>query len=290
MSKTVTLITSRHPKGLQFIQKVEAVYNKAGLNEERAQRLNESPEFVQRLRELIQQCSATNQFANEEVKSRYGYLSGYTKPKPLAKQVTLLRQLFPELVSATLDGSLEGVELPAGAEGCFAIPNWQLLAPTYGEAVRKVLDLIKQNRDGKFYNYIEGELGPQQLQQCIKTVEAFQALGEVQKGHDILVVPAQFGIRHSGRSVRRAREVMSAGEFGLGAFAVGIMILTHPNRLEHHDDLWPDCPGDERDPDAVGSFDNAPIFVFDDGGVGFHDGYVGRAVERCGSVSGFLSK
>jgi len=51
------------------------------------------------------------------------------------------------------------------------------------------------------------------------------------KHHDILVVPAQFGLRHRGRSVRRVREVMNANEFGLGVFAIGIMLLTHPERL-----------------------------------------------------------
>jgi hypothetical protein len=31
---------------------------------------------------------------------------------------------------------------------------------------------------------------------------------------------------------------MNANECGLGAFAIGIMLLTHPERLKHYDDLW----------------------------------------------------
>src|SRR5690606_10525533 len=114
--------------------------------------------------------------------------------------------------------------------------RWEKVAPTYNEAVQKVLDLINQTRNGAFYNYREGELGPTQLRQSTKSVSVFQKLDDEQKEQDILVVPAQFGIRHRGRSVRRAREVMNANECGLGAFAIGIMLLTHPERLKHYDD------------------------------------------------------
>ncbi len=98
--------------------------------------------------------------------------------------------------------------------------------------MQKVLEMIKQTRGGKFHGYLERMLGPKHLRQHAKTAAAFQKLGEAQEGYDILVVPAQFGFAHRGRSVRRAREVMSALEFGLGLFAVGIMLLTHENRLQ----------------------------------------------------------
>jgi hypothetical protein len=102
------------------------------------------------------------------------------------------------------------------------------------------------------------------------------------------VVPAQFGIRHRGRSVRRAREVMSANECGLGAFAIGIMILTHPERLSHYNDLWIDCAGDEfDDPDSGVRFDCAPCFEFDGDEVKFVTDYVVSASGSYGSASGF---
>ena len=44
-------------------------------------------------------------------------------------------------------------------KGGFAIPKRQTLAPTYSEAVQKVLNLIKQQRNGNFYNYREGRIG-----------------------------------------------------------------------------------------------------------------------------------
>lgn len=283
---TTTLTTSRDPKGLKFMATVEAVYNKAGLDDERAQRLNESPEFVSDLRQLVEQYSATNQFADEEIQSSYGYLSGYTTPKPVADQVKLLREFFPDL--GTVDESVAMRELPAGCEGCFAIPRWEKIAPTYGEAVQKVFDLIKQARGGKFYNYREGQLGPQYLRQSIHTVEKLKELARGQEGHDILVVPAQFSLKHRGRSVRRVRAVMTANEFGLGAFSIGIMLLTHPERLQHLNDLWIDGAGDEFAPVADGGFGRAPYFDFLDGRVKFGTRRVGRASVYYGSVSASL--
>jgi hypothetical protein len=120
-------------------------------------------------------------------------------------------------------------------------------------------------------------------------VKNLEALGEAQKGYDILVVVAQFGLRHRGRSVRRAREVMPKGtEFGLGAFEVGCMILTHPERLADYDDLWIDCAGNEYAPGGDGDFSSAPYFFFYDGKVGFGAGWGGGASESYGSASAFL--
>jgi hypothetical protein len=121
-------------------------------------------------------------------------------------------------------------------------------------------------------------------------VKAFQKLGNEQKGHDILIVPCQFGLRHRGRSVRRAREVMNTVEFGLDAFAVGCMILTHPEREVKWEQLHVDCAGDEFSPDADGDFPNAPFFHFYNDKVEFRASWYGSAYELCGSASAFLSQ
>jgi len=62
---------------------------------------------------------------------------------------------------------------------------------------------------------------------------------------DILIIPAQFGGLRPRRSIRLVRKMLSQNEFGLGVFAVAAMLLTHPDRLRHHLDLYVDCPGDE---------------------------------------------
>ena len=286
MTMSQTLITSRDPKGLHAVGLFEAVYNKSKLDEARAQRLNErGGELQDGIAKLIDELTMSNQFADKEVESSYGYLSGY-KPKDITEQTNILRQLFPGIGFA--DEKIAEQPLPPNAEGWFAIPKWQTLAPTYGEAVEKVLAMIASKR--KFYNYRDGQLGAEYLRQHAKTVKMFQKLGDEQKRHDILIVPCQLGLRHRGRSVRRAREVMNAVEFGLGAIAVGCMILTHPERLMNYDDLWIDCAGDEFSPDADGDFSHAPLFDFNDGGVKFNAFWYDYADEHYGSASAFLSQ
>jgi hypothetical protein len=288
-SRTVTVVTARDPKGLKFVSIVEAAYNKAGLSEDEAQRVNDTPGLADLIGTFIADNRLTDKYKNEEVSSKYGYLSGYKKPKTIAEQVNILSSLFPGVSIGFADATIADRELPKGAEGYFAIPRWQSIAPTYGEAVQKVLDLLSKAYNGRFKNWREGELGPDQLRQSAKSAAMWQQLGNEQKDHGVLVVAGQFGIRHRGRSVRRAREVMDGGEFGLGAFAVGIMLLTHADRLKHYDDLWIDCAGDEfHDPRGSGApFGRAPYFRFDGGGLRFGTDWSGSAGGRCGSASGW---
>jgi hypothetical protein len=277
-------VTARDPKGLKFISIIEAAYNKAGLSDEEAQRVNETPGLVDLVAGFITK-NRTGRFANEEVASNYGYPSGY-RVKGVTEHANILRQYFPGVGSA--DEKLAEQPLPEGAEGYFAIPRWETIAPTYGEAVEKVFAVLAKQRNGRFSNYCKGKLSDQYLRQTEEEEAAFQTLGDAQQGYDILVVPAQSGLRHRGRSVRRAREVMNLNEFGLGAFAVGIVLLTHPERLVDYNNLWIDCAGDEYSPDGDGRFFYAPSFLFYDGTLGFVALWFGRAYDGYGSASGFL--
>lgn len=237
-----------------------------------------------RFKKIIRELSVSNQFANEEVKSTFRYPKGY-KAKPIMAQTNILRQLFPGIGYAD-EGFASRLSLPQGAEAWFAIPRWEKLAATYNEAVELVLRKIAETR--KFTNYREGQLGPDRLRQHARSIEMWAMLGEQQKDYDTLVVPAQFGFMHRGHSVRRAREVFMASEFGLGAFANGIMLLTHPERLVSYDDLWIDCAGDEYDyPGVADRFFNAPYFSFRGGGVRFGTYWVDDARGLCGAASGF---
>jgi len=283
MKTSITSITEGQKK--QYFRFVEDAAERAlketGLDKDGLQKpIENGDEFQARIVTSVRELSVSNQFADEETESNYGYRSGY-KPKGITEQTNRLRELFPGIGTAL--EKLAEQDLPPNAEGWFAIPRWEKIAPTYGEAVQKVLDLIKQTRNGAFYNYREGQLCPQYLRQSTKSSESFQKLGDEQKDHDILVVPAQFGLRHRGRSVRRARAVMNASsEFGLGAFAIGIMILTHPERLQHYDDLWIDCAG--------GLFSGSPYFRFYGGRVRFDARWVDDASGHCGSASGLVSQ
>lgn len=269
---------------------IERVLEELELDKDAAQLVHgRGNEFAAVIREAalasLPDLSVSDRFADEEVQSSYGYPSGYG-PKGIAEQVARLRELFPEFGS--YDEELAEEDLPLNAKGWFAIPRWEKIANTYGEAVQKVLDLIKETRDGRFYNHREGQLGPQYLRQHEHAVTMLKILGDQQSDHDILVVAAQFGLRHRGRSVRRARELFTSSEFGLGAFQIACMLLTHPERLQHYDDLWVDCAGDEFDSGADGDFSGAPFFNFYGGKVEFVTGWGSFPHAHRGSGSAFL--
>ena len=250
MSKTLapSKVTVRDSKGRKFVSIVEAAYDKAELSEDEAQRVNDTPGLAELINTFIAENRLTDRFKDEEVESSYGYLSGY-KPRgansDLVPQTNRLRELFSGIGYCNqdfLDKVYKGeVKLSKHAEGWFATPNWmknpQIFGDTYSAAVLKVLNTLKHTLKGKLYNYREGQLDEQRLHQSAHSQKFWQELADAQGNPDILIVPAQFGIRHRGRSVRRAREVFLVNEFGLGAFAVGIMLLTHPDRLKHYDDL-----------------------------------------------------
>ena len=227
--------------------------------------------------------STSDQFAGEEVASSHAYPNGY-KVKGITEQTNILRQLFPGIGFA--DEKLADQPFPQNAEGWFAIPRWEMLGSSYGEAVDKVLAMIKSSR--RFYNYCEGQLGAEYLRQSTKKAKAFLKLGDQQNGYDILVVPAQFGMFHRGKSVRRALEVMNVGQFGLGAFDIGIMLLTHPEREVRLEQLHIGCAGDEYSFGADGLFDLAPFFDFCDDAVEFDAYWVGGPGATDGSASAFL--
>lgn len=296
-----TLITSRDPKGLHATGLFEAVYNKSKLDEARAQRLNErGGELQDGIAKLIAELSQSNQFADEEVESSYTYPKEYKGPKPINDQIKAIAKIFGLDPSHALEFAKTLPELPSGAEGWFAIPSVDALAAKhfpevtdpiqkYCQAVQLVHTKIADSR--LFYNYREGQITPAQLRVHARTAHALDLIAEKQKG-DILIVAAQLGMRHRGKSVRRAREVFVANEFGLGSLAVGSIVLTHPERLVRWEELDMDCSGDEFSPGAGGDFSGSPCFYGYVGGgeVGFGARFVDYPRGLFGSVSGFLSQ
>jgi hypothetical protein len=201
-------------------------------------------------------------------------------------QVTELRKLFPGLGSC--HEKLARRPLPEGAEAWFAIPRWSAVAPTYNEAVEKMLAVLATKR--KFSNRIIGKLGEKYLRQSERTGLAVKILGEQQDGNDILVVAVQAGMLHRGASARRTRISMVGNEYGLGVFAIGCILLTHPERLSTMDTLMIDCSGDEYSVRCDYTFDRVPLFDFDIGGIEFSIFYEDRARNLWGTPTGFLYK
>jgi len=296
MSKQA-LITSRDSKGLHAVGLFEAVYNKAKLDDACAQRLNEhGGELQDGIAKLIDELTVSDRYADEETKSDYAYPKEYKGPKLIGEQINTIAKILDLDPTQALTYAKNLPEIPEGAEGWFAVPSLTALAKKhfpevtdpaeqYCRAVQLVHAKISDSR--LFYNYREGQIIPTQLRLHTRTVQALDQIAETQLG-DILIIAAQLGLRHRGRSVRRAREVFVTNEYGLGSLITGSIILTHPERLVRSEELDMDCSGDEFAPDAVGGWTYCPYFFFIDGRVGFDAGRVDNAVQDFGSASGFL--
>ena len=220
------------------------------------------------------------QFSGEESPSSRSYPAEY-RLNPLDQQISTLGTVFPRLADvATATGST----LPAGAEGWFAVPRWEALAPTYNEAVGLVLAALTGTRDTSLWRI--DRLGPDHLRQHERTRAKFASVhtGET----PIIAVAAQFGLRHRGRSIRHARERFEAREYGLGVFAIACMLLTHPERLRQANQLYVDCAGDEYSASDEEQFSEAPFFRFIDGRVGFGTSWIGYVDPYFGSASTFI--
>jgi len=279
---------------------IEKILDELGLEKAGAQRVIEhGDEFARVIREValtsLKGLSVTDKYKDEEVSSNYSYPKEYNGPKSIEEQIKAITKIFNLDSAQALEYVKNLPELPVGAEGWFAIPSdigLQKLFPQiidqaerYCASVRLIHEKIADSRS--FYNYREEQITPAQLRVHTRTAHALDLIAENQPG-DILIVAGQLGMRHRGRSVRRAREVFVANEFGFGSLAVGSIVLTHPERIVRWKELDMDCSGDEFSPDAVGSFSHTPLFYFSGGEVKFFAYRVDSSCDLYGSASGFV--
>ena len=298
-------ITSRDPQGRHATSIFEAAYNQCRLDKGAAQQLNErGGELRAGIAKLLAELSISDQYANEEVGSNYAYPKEYKGPKRIEYQIRALAKILDLDPSQALEFAKNLPALPDGAEGWFAIPSVDALAKKhfpevtdpaqkYCQAVQLVHAKVAASRP--FHNYYEGQITPAQLQVHARTAHALTYLAETQKGDlptgqtDILIVAAQLGMRHRGKSVRRARKVFMANEFGLGSLAVGSIVLTHPERLVRScEELNMNCSGDEFSPEDDGDFSASLGFGCYTDKVRFASNFVEIAGVFSGQVSGFL--
>jgi hypothetical protein len=193
--------------------------------------------------------------------------------KSIDQQVNFLRTLFPSIGNA--DIKLQDRSLSKSLfknTQWFAIPRWEKVAPSYREAVKIVLDLLQSRV--KFHNFCGEQVDI--ITQSARSVLMWLTISEEQKNCDILVVSAQLGVNHLNRSVLRARAMMDINEGGLGVFAVGIILLSHPEILQRYHDIWIDCAGDQ----FVSDLGVLKFFYF-----GFNKGEIGFDFHERESVS-----
>lgn len=220
-----------------------------------------------------------DRFASEEVATNATYPSLY-KVQTIARQTDILASIFPELRLETINEE-DLPALPEGAEGWFVIPHYEALAHSYCDALLRVLTELGNRQ--RFYNWQKNLVTPERLRNSPCSRLAFEKLKRVAFDGETMVVPAQFGAHHKGRSARCSAEAMPPHEFGMPAYAAGIMLLTHSDRLHSIDDLAVSCAGDILSDACV------PMFYRTDGMLTFGATKLHYPDESCGTASGFIS-
>lgn len=206
--------------------------------------------------------------------------------KSIPEQVAIIRKLLPNVGS--VNEQIAELPLPKGADGWFAFLKKEAIGRTYREATEKVLDLLKQTRNGAFHNYYDGRIGPRYLRQSDRSAKAWKQIEKEQAGHDILIVPAQFGVLHSGYSTTETRARMEKNEFGLGVLATGLMLATHPEREVHWDQMHIDCAGDEFSTIDDDNFTRTLFFFSRFERVTLCTRWFDESTPNCGPATAFL--
>lgn len=227
-------------------------------------------------------------FVNEEVPSDCDY---NFQPTKISEQIDHLLKLFPEIGNNKIINNNH--YLPPETEGWFVIPRWQALASNYSEAVKKVINKINEIEGGSLINYLEKDLETKSFYQSTESIEALQKLEINQPNTNFLVVAAQFGYLHKGQSPCRVLELIKINndnskvkEFPLGLYAVGMMLLTHFDRLNNRDDLlWIDCLGDR-----ITTENNSLLYpcIMRNGGRIIVNARANHASDDYGSATGFI--
>ena len=286
-------ITRLQISATEAVNKAVKEYTEDSLTEESAGKLLSEGSLPEEISTAIKNVMLA---AQERVEKRRKYYTKYREPEVLDKQLKILCENIPEL-GENPTHTKTPTKTPNGAEGCFAIPNiWRpdpVLSGDYIHDLRTMLNLVGRNR-GVIKFIREAALRHDNIRQTSRTENVMKKLSEDQNHPKILLIQAQFGINHRGFSTEESlREMEDTNQYGLGAFAVATMLLTHRERLKDNGDLWINCPGDEMKTDgniATGAkeFDCAPDFVFTNENLGFGTGWKGRPSEQCGSATGFF--
>lgn len=270
-----------------------------------AQMIIERAHHLKRVRgffaDLVKELSNPNDYADQVVNSLYQYYSGYREASPVHEQIAILRQhdwgREVDWSLNLLQQQLLSQSVPEGCEGYFVVVYHPTMIKSFmddplvdqSEPVTRVLRMLYKQRNKLVVNYRDGELGHKYYRRSFTSAMKMKQLWESQgRPTGILVLPAQLGVEHRGKSVQRARVVMRSSEFPLDAYECLQMILTHKKRLQNFEDLWINFPGGEYAPAADGEFLGNLCLMLDGAYLSLIYQMAEDVLERYGSASGFL--
>jgi hypothetical protein len=197
----------------------------------------------------------------------YAYPKGFVTASP-DRQIANLQKVFKGIGGAN-EARLRSVQMgtiprpPLGdQQHWYAIPNRYdkngRPRRSYEEDVMAALEALSKALGGNLKNDLFYDVHAAKLQEDARKVHLMSQLSIAQKGADILLVSAQFGLRRRGISAEGVRLTYRAHEFGLGLFECAAMLAANPRRLHGSGMvLNVDCCGDL----CVSEHDNRHIYI-----------------------------
>ncbi len=175
------------------------------------------------------------------------------KPKSVNEQVKRLRKLFP---------NSKFQESEKSDEQGFVIPTWSSIACSYQKALEKVFDRIGKLEGIEFSNWHLGKQDENNLRHNTRTISIFNSVLESQAHGNYVVANAHMGKHSLGKSPNEVLAEIDGGvNFGLTGFHVGIIILTHFDRIAGRGDMWINCLGDEIITSTKNEFNGVPFYT-----------------------------
>ncbi len=252
------------------------------------ERENDDHRMEMAVTKLIGDCVRGGKHAAEAVEaSDYVYPKKFgVAPKPVAEQIGILRRYFPKLVTYT--GKAIDAKSSVYAEGKYVFPHWRTLGETYQQARELVMSHLMKQR--KFCVHPScSSFDFERQRRNARTEEMLDEVRGAQENADMLIVPAQFGKVHRGKSPRMITEELARTEFHLGVVEVGCMLLTHPERIQYGHAHWIVCAGDEFLPSiSGGEIGEVSAFAVLDHLAGLYVAYAGNERRDFGTATGFL--
>jgi len=234
-------------------------------------------------------------YSGERVSSAFTYGKEYDGPRPIEEQIAEIAHIFALDPMHAQSYAQNLPKLPEGAEGWFAVPSVEAVTMKYPGRVTPLSKyyialydaFLKIKESRRFYDETKGDILSRNLRTSVRTKNALERIAQMQPG-DILLIPAQLGMGHRGESVRCARESFVDSEFGLSAFHVVCILLTHPTLISQYIQLRIDCAGDEFSFGELEDFTYSPNFFFRLDSLRFHAELAGHVRAGYGSATGFV--
>lgn len=195
--------------------------------------------LIQPLRTALDSaCMGNPELYKLAVVSEFRYNPEY-RVEPIEGQIYKLKQIFPVLGgfnTAIYDSIMEGKRaVDVDMEEFFVYPHWSRIAPSYIEAVKKLLDVLLDVIPGGIHDRLTEYGGILIAETPHKMFCVYKTL--IKQDADLLILPAQFGVQQRGRDIQSTEDLIHRKEFMLGIYEVLIMLISHPNIIANPDDI-----------------------------------------------------